>query len=56
MVFKRINKDTVRCILTEQDMIDNGLQIEDFFKNLFQGIKERYRVFWKILWNRQKSR
>lgn len=33
MVFKRINKDTVRCILTEQDMIDNGLQIEDFFKN-----------------------
>lgn len=33
MVFKRIDKDTVRCILTEQDMIDNGLEIEDFFKD-----------------------
>lgn len=33
MVFKRINKDTVRCILSEQDMIDNGLRIEDFFKD-----------------------
>jgi len=33
MVFKRIGKDTVRCILTEQDMIDNGLEIDDFFKD-----------------------
>lgn len=33
MFFKRIDKNTVRCILTEQDMIDNGLAIEDFIKN-----------------------
>lgn len=33
MVFKRIGKDTVRCILTEQDMVENGLEIEDFFKD-----------------------
>lgn len=33
MTFKRIGKDTVRCVLTEQDMIENGLKIEDFFKD-----------------------
>lgn len=33
MTFKRIGNDMIRCILTEQDMIDNGLEIEDFFKD-----------------------
>lgn len=33
MIFRRIGKDMVRCILTEQDMIDNGLEVEDFFKD-----------------------
>ncbi len=33
MFFRRIGKDMVRCILTEQDMIDNGLEVEDFFKD-----------------------
>ena len=33
MKFKRIGKNMVRCILTEQDMIDNDVQIEDFFKD-----------------------
>lgn len=33
MKFTRLNNNAVRCILTEQDMIDNGVQIEDFFKN-----------------------
>lgn len=33
MQFKRINENTIRCILTEEDMIEEGLRIEDFFTN-----------------------
>ncbi|MGN0483561.1 MAG: adaptor protein MecA [Lachnospiraceae bacterium] len=33
MTFKRIDEETVCCIVTEDDMIDNGLQLEDFLEN-----------------------
>ena len=33
MQFKRINENTIRCILTEEDMLEEGLRIEDFFTN-----------------------
>ena len=33
MKFSRIGKDMVRCVLTEQDMIENDVKLEDFFKN-----------------------
>ena len=33
MKFKRINVDTVRCIITENELNENGLEIEDFMHN-----------------------
>lgn len=33
MKFKRINMDTVRCIVTEDELNENGLEIEDFMHN-----------------------
>ena len=33
MTFKRIDEDTVCCIVTEDDMMDNGLELEDFLQN-----------------------
>ena len=32
MEFKRINKDTIKCIITEDDMIAQGIKIEDLFE------------------------
>ena len=32
MEFKRINKDTVNCIITEDDMEEQGIKIEDLFE------------------------
>lgn len=31
MIFKRIDESTVRCIITEEDMEENGLELDDFF-------------------------
>lgn len=33
MKFKRINVDTVRCLISEQELHDNGLDVEDFLRN-----------------------
>lgn len=33
MRFKRINEDTIRCIITEQDMLEHGVDVEDFLRN-----------------------
>lgn len=33
MKFKRIDVDTVRCIITEDELGENGLQLEDFLQN-----------------------
>ncbi len=32
MEFKRINKDTVNCIITEDDMEEQGIKLEDLFE------------------------
>ena len=32
MEFKRINKDTVTCIITEDDMDEQGIKLEDLFE------------------------
>lgn len=32
MTFKRIDESTIRCIVTEEDMEENGLELDDFFK------------------------
>lgn len=31
MKFRRIDDSTIRCILTEEDMVEHGLSLEDFF-------------------------
>ena len=33
MEFSRIDQDTIRCVLTEEDMKERGIELEDFFKN-----------------------
>ena len=33
MRFKRINMDTVRCIVSETELNENGLQMDDFLQN-----------------------
>ena len=32
MEFKRIDKDTVNCIITEDDMFEQGIKLEDLFE------------------------
>lgn len=33
MKFKRINVDTVRCLVSEEELHENGLEVEDFLRN-----------------------
>ena len=33
MKFRRIDEDTVRCIVSKEDMQEFGIVLEDFFKN-----------------------
>lgn len=33
MTFKKINENTIRCVLTEEDMEENDIGLEDFFTN-----------------------
>lgn len=40
MTFQKLDEHTVRCILSEEDMIEHGLRIEDFFTN-----KDKARSF-----------
>ncbi len=49
MKFSRIDEETVRCVLSEEDMKEQGIEIEDFFKNkdkiqkFLEGIVEQAR-------------
>ena len=36
MKFTRVNKDTVNCIITEDDMDEQGLRLEDLFDLIFK--------------------
>lgn len=38
MEFKRINKDTVTCIITEDDMDEQGIKLEDLFEKKKEAI------------------
>lgn len=40
MTFEKLDENTVRCILSEDDMIEHGLRVEDFFLN-----KDKARTF-----------
>ena len=33
MTFKKIDENTIRCVLTETDMEENDIGLEDFFSN-----------------------
>ena len=33
MKFKRINTDTVRCLISEEELNENGLELDDFLNN-----------------------
>ena len=33
MRFKRIDVDTVRCIISEEELMENGLEVDDFLQN-----------------------
>ena len=33
MRFKRISTDTVRCIITQDELRENGLEMDDFLSN-----------------------
>ena len=33
MRFKRISTDTVRCIVSQDELIENGLNMDDFMSN-----------------------
>ena len=33
MRFRRIDDETVRCIVSKEDMMEYGIVLEDFFKN-----------------------
>ena len=47
MKFTRVNKDTINCIITEDDMDEQGLKLEDLFEksqeamNFLHGVMER---------------
>ncbi len=32
MIFRRINKTTINCIISQQDLIDNNIRMDDFFE------------------------
>ena len=44
MKFSRINDNTVRCIVTPEDMEDMGVEIEDFFTD-----RDKSRAFFELL-------
>ena len=37
MEFRRINKDTITCIITEDDMFEQGIKLEDLFDEESRG-------------------
>lgn len=49
MKFRRIDNETVRCVLTEEDMRENGIEMDDFFKD-----RDKVRGFLEQLVERAK--
>ena len=47
MEFKRINKDTVNCIITEDDMDEQGIKLEDLFKKKKEALDFLHDVMLK---------
>lgn len=50
MKFRRIDNETVRCVLTEEDMRQNGIEMDDFFKD-----RDKVRGFLEQLVERAKD-
>ncbi len=44
MEFKRINKDTVTCIITEDDMDEQGIKLEDLFEKKKEAMEFLHEV------------
>ena len=47
MEFKRINKDTVTCIITEDDMFEQGIKLEDLFEKKKEAMDFLHEVMKK---------
>ena len=47
MEFKRINKDTVNCIITEDDMDEQGIKLEDLFEKKKEALDFLHDVMLK---------
>jgi len=47
MEFKRINKDTVTCIITEDDMDEQGIKLEDLFEKKKEALDFLHDVMLK---------
>jgi adapter protein MecA 1/2 len=47
MEFKRINKDTVTCIITEDDMDEQGIKLEDLFEKKKEAMEFLHDVMRK---------
>ena len=47
MEFKRINKDTVTCIITEDDMFEQGIKLEDLFEKKKEAMEFLHEVMKK---------
>ena len=47
MEFKRINKDTVTCIITEDDMDEQGIKLEDLFEKKKEAMEFLHEVMKK---------
>ncbi|RKM62470.1 adaptor protein MecA [Butyrivibrio sp. CB08] len=47
MEFKRINKDTVTCIITEDDMFEQGIKLEDLFEKKKEAMEFLHDVMKK---------
>ncbi len=47
MEFKRINKDTVTCIITEDDMFEQGIRLEDLFEKKKEAMDFLHEVMKK---------
>ncbi len=41
MYFKKINENAVRCVISEEEIEEEGLTMDDFFMN-----RKRRRSFW----------
>ena len=47
MEFKRINKDTITCIITEDDMFEQGIKLEDLFEKKKEAMDFLHEVMKK---------